>query len=112
MFITFNQLNGKKLKIQLFLCNQNRCFKDDHVRHTEPCGGGGAAHLPSSHMIAMAARTIRSLSCSPSVPTAIREFVIEVGNSAALMVMILVRTGKRQFSSSRGKQAPGTHQDV
>lgn len=44
--------------------------------------------LPNSHTMAMAARTIRSLSCSPSVPTAIREFAIEVGNSIALTVII------------------------
>lgn len=43
---------------------------------------------PSSQTMAMAARTMRSLSCSPSVPTAIREFATEEGNSIALTVII------------------------
>ena len=53
-------------------------------------------------MIAMAARTIRSLSCSPSVPTAIREFAIEVGNSVALTVIIFswLGCGKRKHNSA------------
>lgn len=39
-------------------------------------------------MMAMAARTMRSRSCRPSVPTAMRELAMEVGNSIALTVMI------------------------
>lgn len=52
-------------------------------------------------MMAMAARTIRSLSCRPSVPTAIREFAIEVGNSVALTVIIfdLLVCGKGKHNS-------------
>lgn len=46
------------------------------------------SHLPSSHIMAMAARTMRSRSCRPSVPTAMRELAMEVGNSIALTVMI------------------------
>lgn len=49
---------------------------------------GGSKYSPSSQMMAMAARTMRSLSCSPSVPTAIRELATEVGNSIALTVII------------------------
>ena len=59
-----------------------------------------ARYLPSSHTMAMAARTMRSLSCSPSVPTAIREFAIEVGNSIALME-IIYRGRKERDSSKR-----------
>lgn len=62
--------------------------------------------LPSSHMIAMAARTIRSLSCSPSVPTAMREFAIEVGNSVALTVIIFDWLGCR-----KGKPSSVTEQE-
>lgn len=47
---------------------------------------------PSSQMMAMQARTMRSLSCSPSFPTAIREFVKELGKSCAFTVIIW--TGK------------------
>lgn len=47
---------------------------------------------PSSQMMAMQARTMRSLSCSPSLPTAIREFVTELGKSCAFTVIIW--TGK------------------
>lgn len=63
-------------------------------------------HLPSSHMIAIAARTIRSLSCSPSVPTAIREFAIEVGNSVALIVIIFDWLG-----CGKGKHNSATEQE-
>ncbi|TNN86470.1 hypothetical protein EYF80_003240 [Liparis tanakae] len=38
--------------------------------------------------MAMAARTMRSLSWSPSVPTAMRELATEEGNSIALTVII------------------------
>lgn len=47
-----------------------------------------SANLPSSQIMAMQARTIRSRSCSPSLPTAMSEFVIELGKSRAFTVII------------------------
>lgn len=57
--------------------------------------------------MAMAARTMRSLSCRPSVPTAIKEFAIDVGKSIALTVMIYrerKRTGTWVIKTSHDKE--------
>lgn len=66
-------------------------------------------HSPSSHMMAMAARTIRSLSCSPSVPTAMREFATEVGNSVALTVTILDGVGCGEGKDNSEQQTGFRH---
>lgn len=46
------------------------------------------ANPPSSQIMAMQARTIRSRSCGPSLPTAMREFATELGKSRAFTVII------------------------
>lgn len=83
--------------IQLYLLDDWVCVMLRYI-----CAAVG--HSPSSHMMAMAARTIRSLSCSPSVPTAMREFATEVGNSVALTVTILdgVGCGEGKDNSETG----------
>lgn len=44
--------------------------------------------LPSSQMIARHARTMRSRSCKPSLPTAIRELATELGKTRAFTAII------------------------
>lgn len=72
------------LKLTLSVSNNN---------YSDACLNKWAtSNSPSSQMMAMQARTMRSLSCSPSFPTAIREFVKELGKSSAFTVIIW--TGK------------------
>lgn len=61
----------------------------------------------SSQTMAMQARTIRSRSCSPSLPTAMRELVTEEGKSSAFTVIICMRqqhkhTGQLHLSNASG----------